>query len=161
MSYAVGTRVSAERTRIEIERILRRYGCSQFQSGWDEPSLTAHVGFQRGLALIRILVPIPDPTSQEFTLSPAGRRRTKESAEQAHSAEERRRWRALLLVIKAKLEAVETGISTLEAEFLSHMVLPNGLTFGEWAVPQLTEINEHHKMPALLTDGGAQRGRGR
>ena len=47
------------------------------------------------------------------------------------TAEEvRRRWRALLLVIKAKLESVESGIETFEEAFASQIVLANGQTVG-------------------------------
>lgn len=55
--------------------------------------------------------------------------------------EVRQRWRALLLTVKAKLEAVECGISTLEQEFLAFIVLPNSMTLGDWimenALPQI------------------------
>ena len=43
----------------------------------------------------------------------------------------RQRWRALLLIIRAKLEAAEAGISTLETEFLANIVLPDGRTAGQ------------------------------
>ena len=50
----------------------------------------------------------------------------------------RQRWRALLLVIKAKLEAVTAGISTIETEFLANIVLPdNTICVGEWMLPQI------------------------
>lgn len=51
----------------------------------------------------------------------------------------RQRWRALVLVLKAKLEAVASGISTLESEFLAGIVLPNGMTLGQAVIPRLTE----------------------
>ena len=67
--------------------------------------------------------------------------------------EVRRRWRALLLVIKAKLEAVESGISTMDSEFLAFVVLPSGMTFGEWAAPQLNDLAAKKKMPRLIVAG--------
>ncbi len=62
----------------------------------------------------------------------------------------RQRWRALALVVRGKLEAVEAGITTVEDEFLAHLVLPSGETFGEWAGPQLEAAYERGQMPALL-----------
>jgi hypothetical protein len=63
-------------------------------------------------------------------------------------------WRALLLVIKAKLEAVETGITTFEDEFLAHLVLPNGQTVGEWAIPMIAEAYENGlRLPPMLPMG--------
>jgi hypothetical protein len=52
----------------------------------------------------------------------------------------RQRWRALVLVLKAKLEAVASGISTLESEFLSGIVLPNGMTVGQAMLPRLSDV---------------------
>lgn len=138
--YATGTGVSADRSKAEIERLLTRYGCSQFGSGWAnvEGQHFAHVTFMHGNSSVMLGLPMPRP--DEFMVSPAGRRRTQQATQDAYDAEVRRRWRALALIIKAKLEAVHTGISTLEREFLADMVLPNGRTLGEWAVPKLREI---------------------
>jgi hypothetical protein len=38
----------------------------------------------------------------------------------------RERWRAVLLLLKSKLEIVRIGLTTVEKEFLADMVLPNG-----------------------------------
>jgi hypothetical protein len=65
----------------------------------------------------------------------------------------RQRWRALSLVIKAKLEAVEAQISTVETEFLAQIVLPNGSSVGEWAAPQLALAYASGQMPALMPGG--------
>ena len=54
------------------------------------------------------------------------------------------------MVIKAKLVAVEAGISTIEREFLADVVLPDGHTVGQWVAPQLDKIYERGEMPALL-----------
>jgi hypothetical protein len=62
----------------------------------------------------------------------------------------RQRWRALALVIKAKLEAVEAGITIFEEEFLAHIVLPDGRTAGEYMVPQIEESYRTKQMPPLL-----------
>ena len=58
------------------------------------------------------------------------------------------------LAIKAKLEAVEAGISSFEEEFLAHVVLPDGSTFGAWAKPQLAAVYAGGSMPALLPGAG-------
>lgn len=57
---------------------------------------------------------------------------------------------ALALVVKAKLEAVESGISTFEQEFMAHIVLPNGQTTGQWMIPQIEAAYKTGTMPALL-----------
>ena len=60
-----------------------------------------------------------------------------------------------LKVIKAKLEAVEASITTIEQEFLAHIVLPSGSTVGEWAAPQLALAYERGQMPAIMPGGGS------
>jgi hypothetical protein len=96
---------------------------------------------------------LPDPSAEEFTLTPTGRERSASAAEDAYEQAVRQRWRALALVIKAKLEAVEAGISTVEDEFLAHVALPAGGTVGEWMRPRLDEVYASGRMPALLPGG--------
>jgi hypothetical protein len=146
--YADSTAVSSERSRAEIESTLRRYGADGFAYGWDRSS--ALVMFTANARQVRFQLPLPDPLSREFTLTPTGRDRSRSQAEAAFEQAVRQRWRALALVIKAKLEAVETGITEFEDEFLAHMVLPDGTTVGDWARPQLAAVYESGRMPALL-----------
>jgi len=54
--------------------------------------------------------------------------------------------------VKAKLEAVDSGITTFEAEFLAHFVIPGGGTFGEYAIPQIEEVSKTGQMPLLAMD---------
>jgi hypothetical protein len=68
----------------------------------------------------------------------------------------RQRWRALALAIKAKLEAVEAGITSFEDEFMAHIVLPDGSTFGRWARPQIAKVYEENTMPSLLALGAGE-----
>jgi hypothetical protein len=140
VSYASGTAVPVERSKAEIERALARYGCSEFGTGWAKHNGMdfAHVTFKHGNT--SIMLGLPMPPAADFMYDARGRERGQATAEEFYAAEKRRRWRALLLVIKAKLEAVSSGISTLEREFLSDVVLPNGQTLGAWAVPMLGEI---------------------
>lgn len=141
MTFAAGTSVPIERTKVEIERLLARYGCTQFGSGWAKAGGQdfAHITFKHGD--VSVMLGLPMPPIAEFAHTPTGRlRRSVVQREEAYEQEKRRRWRALMLVIKAKLEAVSCGISTLEREFLSDVVLPNGRTIGEWAIPHLAEI---------------------
>lgn len=153
--YAENTQVTSDRSRAEIERTLRRYGATAFAYAWDDDHGAAAVMFKISSRQVRLQLPLPDRTSEEFTLSRHKDRwrRQPVSADQAQERWEqacRQRWRALALVIKAKLEAVEAGISTVETEFLANVMLPNGSTVGEWAGPQLALAYERGQMPALM-----------
>ncbi|MFN7930906.1 MAG: hypothetical protein U0Y68_23875 [Blastocatellia bacterium] len=66
-------------------------------------------------------------------------KRTSTQAYEAWEQATRQKWRALALVIKAKLEAVESGITTIEQEFLPFIVAADGRTVGEHLIPQLDQ----------------------
>lgn len=148
--YAASTSVSTMKSRQEIEHTLRRYGADQFVSGWDDDRNHALVGFRLNGRQIRIDLPLPDRSERRFTHTPTGLRRADRAREEAYEQAGRQCWRALALVIKAKLEAVESGISTLEREFLADVMLPSGQTLGEYMAPQLERAYAENRMPELL-----------
>jgi hypothetical protein len=47
--------------------------------------------------------------------------------------------------VKAKLEAVESGITSFEDEFLAHVMLPNGGTVSDLLRPQLAAAYDPEK----------------
>lgn len=147
--YAENTSVSSEKSRAEIERTLARYGASSFMYGWQQNQ--AIIGFDMNGKRIKFLLQLPDKNDQQFNMTPG--RRSKRNPDKALAAWEqacRQRWRALALVIKAKLEACEAGIAIFEEEFLAYITLPDGSTVGEFMVPQIEEVYETKKMPRLL-----------
>lgn len=147
--YAESTTVSSDRSRAEIEKTLSRYGADGFLYGWF--GQRAQVGFEMKGRRIRIELPLPDKNADEFQLTPSKKwSRTPDQIEQAYEQAVKQRWRALALVIKAKLEAVETGITTFEEEFLAHIVLPSGATTGAFLIPQIEQAYRTQQMPALL-----------
>ena len=154
MSYAENTAVTSERSRAEIERTLSRYGADSFVYGWDRGM--AMVGFRVNTRQVKFLIPLPDRNDKEFKYTPArGQRRSDSQAEAAYEQAVKQKWRALSLVVKAKLEAVESGITTFDEEFMAHIVLPNGQTTGEVMVPQIEEAYATGKMPAMLPQLGS------
>jgi len=147
--YAANTDVSSDRSRAEIEKTLTRYGADQFFYGWQTNAAT--IGFRMHGKRIQFVVPLPDRQADEFTLTPSRNwLRSNEKAEKAWEQAVRQKWRALALVVKAKLEAVESGITSFEDEFLAHIVLPNGQRVGEWLGPQVEKAYELGHMPPLL-----------
>lgn len=139
--YAENTSVSVDRTRLEIEKILRRYGAEAFQYGW-KPGLSI-IEFASHGRHIRFTLPMPDPEDSEFTHTPSGRDRGADAARKGWEQACRQRWRALALAIKAKLEAVEAGIGQFEQEFLAYVVDPaTGRTVGDLIRPQLAASYE-------------------
>ena len=147
MSYAENTSVPVERSKAEIERTLSKYGANAFAYASDNEK--AMVRFSMKGRQVMLLLPLP--VFKDFQRSPGGRAwRTKDGQNKAWEQACRARWRALALAIKAKLEAVDSGITAFEDEFLSHILLPDGKTAGSWMKPQIAAAYNSGKMPPLL-----------
>lgn len=147
--YASKTEVPVSASKMEIERLVERYGAGQFMSGW--ASDHALVAFTMSNRQIRFILPMPSRDERIFTHSSRGMRSANVALSHWQQAC-RQRWRALALVIKAKLEAIESGISTFDSEFMANIVLPNGRTVGEDVRPRIAHAYETREMPALLPD---------
>jgi len=131
MAYAEKTTVPVSKSRMEIEELIRKHGAGQFVSGYSGDKVM--IGFSAAGRQVRFIVTVQTGKTQKDT-------------EQI----ERQRWRALLLVIKAKFEAIESGVSCFDDEFLAHIVLPDGQTAGQWMTPQLEAAYETGQMPSML-----------
>lgn len=144
--YAEGTDVSIDRSRAEIERTLKRFGATGFLYGWEGDRHA--LGFQHAGRQIKYILPMPDRS--EFRLTPTGQRRSQTSMDNAYEQAIRERWRALVLLVKAKLAGVEAGISSFEEEFLANTVVPGGATVSQWLIPQLEDAYRQNRVPPML-----------
>jgi hypothetical protein len=155
MVYAENTTVSPEKSQSQISETLRKYGANGFMYGWEGNQ--AMVAFRAHDRHIKFLLPLPDENDPKFYTSPGGRSRTEKAAQEAYEQVLRTRWRALLLAIKAKLEAVETGITTFEEEFMAHIVLPDGGTVADHLLPEIEKAYRTGGMPGKLLPPSATR----
>lgn len=151
--YAENTDVSSDRSRAEIERTLTRYGATSFTYGWEEGR--AAIQFVMEGRQVRFILPLPDRNAREFTHTPARNTlRSQAAAEAAYEQAVRQRWRALALMVKAKLEAVSAGIVTFEVEFLPHTVLPSGNTVAQEVMPAVEQAYATGQVAPLQIEGG-------
>lgn len=153
MRYAANTDVPVERSRAEIEATLSRYGANKFAYFSEENR--ACIAFEIGGKRIRFIVPLPLRSEDKFQVKPhynSTRQRTPEEIEKVWEQACRQRWRALALAVKAKLEWVETGIVSIEEEFMPYIVLPNGKTVAETLIPELNQLYKTGKIPRLLPE---------
>ena len=130
--YAAETKVPIEKTRIEIEATVRRYGADGFVSGWEGER--AFVSFRCAGRYVKLGLTLPDRADARFTTYRQGAstlRRSETAAAKVWDQACRQKWRVLLLMIKGKLEAVESGIVTFEEEFLAHVLMASGRTLYE------------------------------
>ena len=149
--YAAQTEVSSARTRDEIERTLERYGADQFMYGWQDSA--AIIAFRMSGRHVKFVLPLPARDDKAFTEYVSRGKlwaRTDEAARKLYEQAVKSKWRALALVVKAKLEAVESGISEFDSEFMANIVLPGGETVGQWMRPQIADAYRIGKAPNVL-----------
>ncbi len=149
--YASKTDVPVERTKAEIERVLDKEGASQTLFGRDGSDSVVAFTLQSRQVRFRVTL----PPRESFHVTPAGIRRKASAIEPAIRQEERRRWRSLLLQIKAKFEAIASESETFDEAFLPHIMLPDGKTVAEFMVPQIEEAYASGRMPLRLLGGAS------
>ena len=134
--YAEDTKITVSKSQEEVKGLLKRAGSDQIAVY--EAADKSAVAFRVTGRFYRITVPV---------------RAKSRGADQ----EERRAWRLLLLVVKAKLEAVREGATTIEREFLADMLTPDGSTVSEWIAEPLRIAYETGAMPQQLLLPGERR----
>lgn len=115
MPYAEHTKVPVDRTKAELEKTLQRFGAEGFGTYTERDK--AIVVFSTADRRVRFILPLTEANEREL----------------------RRRWRALLLCIKAKLESVASNIESFEDAFMAHIVLPEGGTVGDKIRPMIVD----------------------
>jgi hypothetical protein len=148
MAYAEDTRVSEEKSRAEIETLVRRFGASEFISGFSGD--VAMIAFGINGRRVKMFLPLPDENEKRFHYDGRGIYRTQAGRQKACEQERRQRWRALLITLKAKFAAIEAGITTVEREFFADLLLPNNQTMAQFMAPQLDRIYERGELPPML-----------
>jgi hypothetical protein len=149
LQYAKDTSVSSEQSQAEIRKTLTRYGATKF--AYVEEEERAAIMFEISNRRIRFVLPLPNRNDPRFWKTPGRKlKRTPDAAFKEWEQASRQRWRALALAIKAKLEAVESGIATFEEEFLSYIIMPDGQTVGEHVLPNIEKAYLTNQMPPLL-----------
>lgn len=130
MAYAATTQVPVEKTKVEIERAMMKAGATAYAVAQDGKIASVH--FRMKERLFRFTIDIPQKGGDQAV---------------------RTRWRALLLVLKAKIEAVQTGIVTLEDEFLAQTVTADNKTVSEHIQPMVAENYRVGGPPRLMIGG--------
>lgn len=141
MTYAEGTSVTVERSRAELDALLRKHGAQQRVFADDDARGLALVGFSFAPTVderrqYRLEIPLPklesfatrDVRAQGRSRSTRRVPRSPDEQRKAHEQACRERWRAIVLLVKAKLELIALGVSSVEREFLADLVLANGAT---------------------------------
>lgn len=146
--FAENTSVSVERSRAEIESLIVRYGATS--TAFMNAPGRALIMFEAQHRKIVFELPLPAKDEKKFQRDGRGNLRSADKLHEVWEQACRQRWRALALVIKAKLEAVESGITTFEDEFLAHIMMPDGKTVGDHVKPSIETWYSGGNMLPLL-----------
>jgi hypothetical protein len=123
--FAKGTDVSPEKSQMQISKMLRDFKCSSVMMGYENER--AFIGFIYGKTQVRMFCPIVKS-----------------------EPENRRRWRVLRIVIQSKFEIIHCGIKSFEEEFFADIVMPNGMTVSQMALPAVNKALDSGIMPSSL-----------
>jgi L-rhamnose mutarotase len=129
--YAAKTKVPADRSRNELENLLQAHGATQRAIFFDDEQGMVHVQFRMTERMVKISFTTPPKKEQET----------------------RQAWRACILIVKAKLEYIASGASTVEREFLADILTPDGRTVHQLLAGQVAQMFKTGKLPPLLGAG--------
>lgn len=134
--YAKNTKVTASRSKVQVQELLVNYGIDEFFFGTSPRG--EGVGFKYDGKVYKHNVPMPN--------------RNDFRNETQHNQAIRQRWRIFYMSLKMKLEEVQDGGISFEDQFLSMMTLPDGSTVADFMkLPENVEKLNEAEMPKLLT----------
>lgn len=160
---AATTSTGVPQSKMELERVLRRYGAEQFSTAQD---------YRRGLVVVQFsipntpetgarMVPIRFPVEARRVYDrmygqpmkyAGGRQVHDENGYNAKKLEQAERvaWRNVILWVDAQLSAASIGLQTVEEAFIAHAAIgPGGARLIE-VLPDMI-----HDATKRLTGGGA------
>jgi hypothetical protein len=138
MSYAKSTTVSEENSRAEIERTIRKHVGRDASFTYGSMRGKAAIQFSAHGRQVRFELPLPSAEEAAAKIRALATHNTvtPSRVDAWLDQEHRRRWRCMLLIVKAKFEAValklelaeteEERSQIFEQEFLACLVVGNG-----------------------------------
>lgn len=127
VAYAENTEIALEKSMSDIVGLLRKAGAVRISQS-EEPE-RLQIMFEAHERLVRFRVPLMTEYKGPHTHGNGRPVDKKKAVEQRN----RQRGRALMLVVKAKLESVESGIELFEEAFFANVVMADGKTVYERA----------------------------
>ena len=136
---------SGKRAVEEIQKILRSFGCSKFATGTDFDSGEIFIQFEHRSRMINLKASSKGYAAAWLKENPySSRKRCTKQEHEAKALEigEVAVYSVLRDWVKGQVTAIEIGVLSFEAAFLSHMMLSNGKRVIE-------ELNDQKLLPNL------------
>ena len=152
MAYGEQTKVPLEQSIAEVIGMLRKAGAERIGQMEERDRFTVQFFMHDRMVRFRVAF----PSIQDLAKS-AGMRgvRPASEAELKQTREQRikQRGRALMLVVKAKLESVESEVETFEEAFLANVVTADGSTVYERIKAPIALEYDSGKIGPLMLEG--------
>lgn len=152
--YAKKTSVPVERSHAELKKVLAAYGGDEIVIVDSQRRGKSMVQFLYHELPIRLVVDMPARSEKRFHEKADGSRYSETQGTNSWKQACRQQWRILVLLIKAKLEAIDAKVLKAEEAFLPWLLLPNGKTVIEEVTPRLDKLLDSGELPKLLMEGG-------
>jgi hypothetical protein len=150
--YTRGDSFSIGDSREHAERALLAFGATDVRSS-QRGDLSA-IAFRACGRQFRIVISLPDPRGAAAGVGgDAGKFNGPETTLKVRELSARRFWHSFALWIDAKLAAVAAGVSTLESEFLAHVVLPGNRTVIDELEPVIASAYRSGQRPSIEIAG--------
>ncbi|PZT35101.1 hypothetical protein A7X93_00395 [Stenotrophomonas maltophilia] len=148
MSLPYENATSGDKAIGEIQKMLRTFGCQRFATGEDYESGELFIQFEHRGRQVQLKASARGYAAAWLRAHPYGRRVRASRAD--HEAKALKIggiavYSILRDWVKGQVTAIEIGMLTFEAAFLSHILLPSGVT-----------VIEHVQQQKLLPSGEAQ-----
>jgi hypothetical protein len=151
MAFAATTSVPVEKSLGEIVTLVKKAGAQRVAQMEDVGELAIQFFLNERMLRFRVKLPtledmpLHDNANFRYSEIPAATRQKKAEAACRQKA------RALLLVIKAKLESVESNVESFDEAFLANVVMSDGMTVYERiSEPLALEYQSGKPVPMLL-----------
>lgn len=145
--FAEGTKVSASKSKDELERLMERFGATKFLSGRSVDPPMHFIVFEISGRPYRLEIKVP--SLKEFKRGPRGFR-SDETAEKFRKQEVNRRWREVAHITKAILVGVEGDYWNFEEAMQPFHILPDNRTVREALKGNLDSYARSGSLPLLL-----------
>ena len=129
MSLPYSNTSSGENAIKDIQKVLRSFGCSKFGTGNDWEKGTLYIQFEHQGRMINLEASAKGYAAAWLRENPWSNRRKGSQADHQARALEIGNVAVYSILrdwVKGQVTAIEIGIMSFEAAFLSHIMLPNG-----------------------------------
>lgn len=128
------SRIPVEKSRIQIQELLTKYGADKFGYLHDTATNVTQVQFRARDRLVRFTLELPkkEEFQEQVKCNKGSRALPDEMVKARYERALRARWRAIVTAVRSKLALIEYNISSFEDAFLAETVDPEtGKTVGE------------------------------